>query len=108
MLSSFRTGYFQVGDEGDHMIFVDQVWPDMKWGAYGGTPNATVYITFYATNYPGDTPVQYGPYTMTQNTQYISTRIRQRLLSIEVSSSDVGTFWRVGNLRYRFQPDGKF
>jgi hypothetical protein len=45
---------------------------------------------------------------MTQNTQYISTRIRQRLLSIEVSSNDVGTFWRVGNLRYRFQPDGRF
>lgn len=108
MNSSFRTGYFQVGDEGDHMIFVDQIWPDMKWGPYGGTPNATVNITFYGTNYAGDTPVQYGPYTMTQNTQYISTRIRQRLLSIEVSSNDVGTFWRVGNLRYRFMPDGKF
>jgi len=108
MNSSFRTGYFQVGDEGDHMIFIDQIWPDMKWGDYNQNPNATVNLTFYGVNYPGDTPTAYGPYTMTQNTQYISTRIRHRLVSIQLSSNDVGTFWRVGNVRYRFQPDGRF
>jgi hypothetical protein len=108
MTSSFRTGYFQVGDEGDHLIFVDQVWPDMKWGDYNQVENATVLLTFYGTNYSGDTPTVYGPYSMTKNTQYISTRIRNRLLSIEISSADEGTFWRVGNMRYRFQPDGRF
>jgi len=50
----------------------------------------------------------YGPYNMTQATEYISVRIRARLMSIAVSSSDVGTFWRLGAIRYRFQPDGKF
>jgi len=108
MQSSFRTGYFQIGDEGDHLIFVDQIWPDMKWGDYNMVENATVLLTFYGTNYSGDTPTVYGPYQMTKNTQYISTRIRNRLLSIEISSNDVGTFWRVGNMRYRFQPDGRF
>ena len=107
MLSSFQTGYFQL-NEADNLIFIDQIWPDMKWGTYSGNPNATVQITFYATNYPGDTPVAYGPYTMTQATEYISVRIRARLLSFNISSSDVGTFWRLGAIRYRYQIDGRF
>jgi hypothetical protein len=104
----FRTGYF-VLSEGDQQIFIDQVWPDMKWGLTStGLDDAKVYITFYATNYPGDTPVQYGPYEMTQDNQYLSIRLRARLMSISLSSHDEGTFWRLGNIRYRFQPDGKY
>ena len=107
MLSSFQTGYFQL-NEADNLIFIDQIWPDMKWGTYSGNPNATVQITFYVTNYPGDTPVQYGPYTMTQATEYISVRIRARLMAFNISSNDVGTFWRLGAIRYRYQIDGRF
>jgi len=107
MLSSFQTGYFEL-NEADNLIFIDQIWPDMKWGTYSGNPNATVQITFYVTNYPGDTPVAYGPYTMTQATEYISVRIRARLMSFNISSNDVGTFWRLGAIRYRYQIDGRF
>jgi hypothetical protein len=107
MNSSFQTGFFQL-NEADNLIFIDQIWPDMKWGTYSGTQNATVQITFYVTNYPGDAVTAYGPYTMTQATEYISVRIRARLMSIAVSSNDVGTFWRLGAIRYRFQIDGRF
>ena len=107
MNSSFQTGYFEIADA-DNIMFVDQIWPDMKWGTYSGSPNATVQMTFYATNYPGDTPVVYGPYSMTQQTEYISVRIRARLIAINVSSNDVGTFWRLGGIRYRSAPDGKY
>jgi len=107
MLTNVQTGYFQL-NEADNLVFVDQIWPDMKWGNYNGTQNATVYITFYATNYPGDTPVAYGPYAMTQSTEYISVRIRARLMSIGISSNDSDTFWRLGAVRYRYQIDGRF
>jgi hypothetical protein len=107
MQSSFSTGYFQL-NEADNLVFIDQIWPDMKWGYVNSQQNATVNITFYVTNYPGDTPVAYGPYTMTQATEYISVRIRARLMSIQLSSSDVNTFWRLGAIRYRYQVDGKF
>lgn len=107
MLSSFQTGYFQV-NEADNLVFLDQVWPDFKWGQYSQVPNATVQLTFFGANYPGDTPIQYGPYDMTQATQYLSPRVRARLIAIKVSSNDVGTFWRLGDVRYRFQPDGRF
>lgn len=107
MLPSVRTGWFAIAD-GDQMTYVDQVWPDMKWGYFGGAQSATVNMTFYVADYPGQTPKVYGPYPVTQSTQYISPRFRGRLMSIELSSNDVGSFWRIGNIRYRIKPDGKF
>ena len=116
MLSNFQTGYFEIA-EADLKMFVDQVWPDMKWGYYGGaangttvyqTPTAQVQLTFYVTDYAGQTPLVYGPYNLTQSTQFVSPRFRGRLVSIAISSSDVGSFWRIGNMRYRAQQDGKF
>ena len=107
MHSSFQTGYFVI-TEADNKMFVDQVWPDMKWGYYGGTQGANVKLTFYVADYAGQTPTTYGPYNMTQATTYITPRFRGRLVSIKMESDDIGSFWRLGNTRYRFQPDGKF
>lgn len=107
MNSSFQTGYFTL-QEADVKTFIDQVWPDMKWGYFNGNQSANILLTFYVTDYPGQTPIAYGPYTLTQATTYITPRFRGRLVSIKIESNDIGSFWRIGNMRYRFQPDGKF
>ena len=107
MNSSFQTGYFALS-EGDMMTYIDQFWPDAKWGTFNGVSSANLQLTFYVTNYPGDTPLTYGPFTVTQATQYIVPRFRGRLVSIKVESNDIGSFWRMGAMRYRYQPDGKF
>ena len=120
MPSSMQTGFFSIA-EGDQIMFVDQIWPDMKWGTYSGNQNATVYVTLYWTNYPGDATVTTGSYSgspsnsvfsatfpMTQATEYISCRIRARLIAVNISSQDVGTFWRLGGIRYRSSADGKY
>lgn len=107
MLSSFQTGYFAM-TEADVKMFIDQVWPDMKWGYYGGTQGANVLLTFYVADYPGDTPIAYGPFTLTQSTKFITPRFRGRLVSIKIESNDIGSWWRLGNIRYRLQPDGKY
>jgi hypothetical protein len=107
MASSFQTGYFTLQD-GDLLSFIDQVWPDFKWGYYNGAQNATLLMTFYVADYPGQTPRVHGPYSMTQVTQYITPRLRGRLVSIKFESNDVDTFWRIGAPRYRLTPAGKF
>ena len=107
MDSWFLTGYTELSD-GDMMTFIDQLWPDAKWGTYAGVQNANLMITFYYLNYAGDTVSTAGPYTLTQATQYITPRIRARLVAMKFESTDSGTFWRLGNMRYRWQPDGKF
>jgi len=107
MVSNFQTGYF-VLTEANVKMFIDQIWPDMKWGYYGGAQSAQVNLTFYVTDYPGQTPLVYGPYTMTQATTFITPRFRGRLVSIKMESNDIGSFWRIGNMRYRYQEDGRF
>ena len=107
MFSSFQSGYFVIA-EADVKMFVDQVWPDMKWGYFGGTQNATVNMTFYTADYPGQTPIASKTFPMTQLTKYLTPRFRGRLVSVKLESQDLGSFWRIGNIRYRFQQDGKF
>ena len=107
MPASMQTGWFTIGD-GESMTFLDVVRPDFKYGFYGATQNATVNMTFYVADYPGDTPKVFGPYAVTQSTKYISPRFRGRLVSIALSSSDVGTFWRLGRVEYRACADGEF
>jgi len=113
MPTSMRTGYAQL-NEADNIIFIDQIWPDMDWGIWSQSTainepgNATVNLTIYATNYPWDTPTAYGPFPMNASTQYISCRIRARLIAFELSSDDINSFWRLGAIRYRYQLDGRY
>jgi hypothetical protein len=107
MSSGFTTGYFALS-EGDNKVFIDEFWPDMKWGYYGQSQGASVQITFNAVDFPGQTPTTYGPFTVTQSTTWFNPRIRTRLISITVSSNDLNSFWRLGNMRYRAIPDGRY
>lgn len=103
---SFTTGYFRLA-EGEDYAFVDQVRPDFKFGEFGQAQTAQVYLTFNVVNFPGDTPIPYGPYLVDQSTQYISTRFQGGLMSITVSGSDLGSFVRLGYVRFRYSPQGR-
>ena len=107
LVSGFKTGYFALSD-GDAKVFIDQIWPDMKWGLDGAVPNASVQLYFYTADYPGQTPTTFGPFTMTQAVTFLTPRLRARLVAIELRSTDLGSFWRLGNIRYRAQNDGVF
>lgn len=104
--ASFTTGFFSLSN-GSELVFVDKVLPDMKWGTYSGAQAASVKITFYVTDYMGQPVRTYGPYTVTQATDYIDVRFRGRFVQIKVESSDTGSFWRLGSIRYRFAVDGR-
>ena len=106
LVSSFTTGLFALA-EGEEFAFVDQIFPDFKWGLSGGAQTAQVQLTFNVTNYSGDPTTPYGPYTVTQATEYVSVRFRGRYMSITVSSSDLGSFWRLGRVKYRYAPSGR-
>lgn len=101
-----QTGYWTIS-EGEDFAFVDEIIPDFKWGTWAGAQTAQIQITMYAVNYPGDTPRVYGPYTITQTSQFINTRIRARQLAMRAESADIGSFWRLGSVKYRFAPDGR-
>jgi hypothetical protein len=100
------TGYFYIG-EGEDYAFVDQWYPDFKYGTYAGSQSAQVSVTFNVVDYPGETPRTYGPYQFSQSSTYIPVRFRGRQASITLTSSDSGSFWRLGKSRYRYSSAGR-
>ena len=106
MTSGFTTGYFRIG-EGEDFVFIDRIIPDFKWGTWAGAQTATLQVTVNAINEMGDTPVTYGPFTVTAGTPFIPCRIRARQISMTIQSADSGSFWRLGHIRIKFQPDGR-
>jgi hypothetical protein len=93
--------------EGRDFPFIDWIFPDMKWGLFGGTQNATIQIFINAVDYPNDTPEVFGPFNMTDAVQFINTRVRNRMISLTFTSSDLGSFWRLGGIRIRTNPMGR-
>jgi hypothetical protein len=106
LVASFTTGFFYL-EEGENFTFVDQIIPDFKWSTFVGGGSAQIQLTFNVVNFPGDTPTSYGPYTVTHATEYITTRFRGRLMSITVQSSDIGSFWRIGSVKFRYRVSGR-
>ena len=106
IVSSMQTGYFVV-NEAHEKTFIDLIWPDFKYGLYGGSQGASIQVTVYGADYPTDTPTAFGPFTMNSTTQYINLRMRARLVAMKFVSSDLGSFWRIGNVRVRYAQDGK-
>lgn len=108
MMPFFQTGFFAL-NETEFLAFVDMFIPDFKWGQVGQTTkNAQVQVTFFVQEYPGSSTRTYGPYTLSQAVQFITPRFRGKLVALQFQSSDVGSWWRLGVNRYRYQPAGKF
>lgn len=106
-----ETGYFAIAD-GEELLFVDWALPDMKWtlaefGPVQEPSSATILFTFYAVDYAGQPERVYGPFTVTQATTFISPRLRGRLFRMRIESQDLGSFWRIGRIRFRWAPDGR-
>ena len=105
-LPSFQTGWWTIG-EGQEIPFMDLIIPDFIYGLRDASPNATINITFYGANYPGDTPTVYGPYTVSSSTEFINIRARNRLMSAIISSNASSEFWRLGRIRFRYGQSGR-
>lgn len=102
----FQTGWFVIS-EGQNFAFVDWFFPDMKWTTYGSATSASVQVTIYAADYPNGTVRTYGPFSMSSAQAYINCRLRGRQIMMRFESSDLGSFWRLGNMRYRVAQDGR-
>ena len=102
----FETGLF-VLTEGEDFLFVDYMVPDFKYEKVGATQSANIAITLYAQDFPWATPAALGPYTVNSGTTAVSTRVRGRYFSLRVEGDDLGTWARLGGIRFRFAPDGR-
>lgn len=105
-LPTFQTGWWAIG-EGQEYPFVDMIIPDFIFGLRSAAQSATLAITFVGCDYPGGPQTTYGPYTVSSTTQFINTRIRNKLLSAIITSNASTEFWRIGRIRFRFGQSGR-
>lgn len=105
---SIETGYIMIAD-GNYMTYVDQIYPDIRFGmSPDSDPTGTIMMTVDMIDFPGDEPRRYGPFPVDSQTQYITLAARGRQMSLKFSSDDIGSFWRIGLVRYRGQPVGRY
>lgn len=103
---SFTTGAWMIS-EGNEMMFVDWFLPDYRYGLLNNPgSNQNVTTTVYSYTYANDNPVASLPMvsTPTGNGE-LSLRTRGRALQVSMTGNG---FMRLGNLRYRAAPDGRY
>lgn len=91
MLPSATTGWFKVSD-GTLYMFIERLIGDF---IYDG--NATMRVTVEMVDYPNDVPESV-TFNVTSATEYNIVRLRGRLARISIASSDLGSFWRLGEI----------
>jgi hypothetical protein len=98
--------------EGDLLTYIDQWWPDAKWG-YSGNANqgALISITITATESPSPTGAQEtmvaGPIVVSSASNHFEAEVRGRLVKFRFGDNNSGTWSRLGNMRFQAKDAGK-
>jgi hypothetical protein len=101
-ISAFiESAEFDLG-EGDELFFMNRIIPDIT------QETGTLDITFSTKLYPHDSATTYGPFTISNSTEKVDTRVRARQMSIKfASNSATGDRWRIGTPRIDIKPSGR-
>jgi hypothetical protein len=106
MNSFIESGYFDIED-GDNSMFVDRFAPDFR-GLYGTTPQ--IFVDIMGKNYPSSADTQPRSLTLSNDTEFVNTRVRGRTMSLKFYDQDTATTgagWELGDSRIRIKPDGR-
>lgn len=102
-MDAFIESYdMEIPDAGEELMHVDQLIPDFL------TLEGTVDVYLTGRKYPQDTNrLSKGPYTVSNGTRKLSTRMRARQVALRIESDANGDRWRMGNWRGRAGAHGK-
>jgi hypothetical protein len=101
-----ESGFTELGD-GTQMMSVHQCHPDFKWF---GNNNGEVKVSLKMKNYPNENAPEfnYGPFSMTSDTQFFNPRARGRYVAIRYDWAPLPGFSaRLGAMTYRVKPTGR-
>ena len=104
---SAMTSYIVTGDtdyqDGDQFSLLTRALMDVQ---FSGTNPAAV-VKFTARDSTGATSRDSAEFTITDTAQDVSPRLRGRRLAMTLTSTGLGTHWRLGHPRVDIQPDGQ-
>ena len=94
--------------EGEYIMRVSRFIPDFK------NLEGNAKITLFFRDYPAQSsqsdangPLVTGPFTITTSTNFISTRVRGRQVSLKIENENLDEAWRYGTLRLDIHAGGR-
>lgn len=106
LATSLVSGDFMIS-EGTWCAFVDRLRPNMKWRTASGSVDATMQWTLSVYNDITGAVTTLGPVSYTSSMSELVLRARGHRMRVTISSNEAGTWWRLGNMRYRATADGR-
>ena len=101
MTCSVTSSDIDLPQDGEDLMFINDFIPDFKDQA----GNVTVTVKFR--DHPNGTQRTEETITAATSTTHASMRARGRQISMVVSSAATSSHWRLGDVRFNMQPDGK-
>lgn len=103
-----ESGYASL-DNGWLFTDIQKVMADFKLDADDDTIPSSLEYHIITKDYSNSTANEYGPFTALQGptaAEYETINARGRVAAIRIGNSAIGTFWRLGNYKNLFSPNG--
>lgn len=103
------TAYIESGDlemaEGEYLMFMSRIIPDFTFN--GDQSDASANIVIKGSDFPLETATTLSTSVVTPSStqSYVRNRARHSIVRVESTGSGYG--WRLGDLRFDMQPDGR-
>lgn len=101
MNSFVESSAMEISQGGDNTFMVDKIIPDLNT-----TSTSSLSLTLKTRKYPNASDITKGPFTITDQTEKVSTRAKGRQMTVKIESSGTEDTWQLGDFRINTRQDG--
>ena len=101
MNSYVESSAMEISQGGDNTFLVDKIIPDLT-----ATDETSLAITLKTRKYPNAPDITKGTFTVTNQTEKVSTRAKARQMTMKIESTGTEDQWQLGDFRINTRQDG--
>ena len=101
MNSFVESSAMEISQGGDNTFLVDKIIPDLT-----ATDDTSLSITLKTRKYPNAPDITKGTFTVTNQTEKVSTRAKARQMTMKIASTGTEDQWQLGDFRINTRQDG--
>ena len=101
MNSFVESSAMEISQGGDNTFMVDKIIPDLNT-----TSTSSLSLTLKTRKYPNASDITKGPFTITDQTEKVSTRAKGRQMTVKIESTGTEDTWQLGDFRINTRQDG--
>ena len=101
MNSFVESSAMEISQGGDNTFLVDKIIPDLT-----ASNDTSLAVTLKTRKYPNAPDINKGTFTVTNQTEQISTRAKARQMTMKIASNGTADDWQLGDFRINTRQDG--